>query len=950
MAAVEDNVREVEWRDLADTVLVFVCNDTPYGVYLLILLQDGLFAAFLSAFLVFLIPQLQPNSTDVAMDVLIHISQQLSNSTIPAFEPAAFQVSSNTAAVNMLFFLSLALVLFDAFLAMLVKGWLQEFDRGWRTFTVAHLRAQERERRLQELERWKLHELVALLPILIQGSLLLFCIGLLALIFPLHLPSFILGTFAFVCGVGFYVFTTYVAVANNYAPFSSPVSRLLARGLAILQPWLLPITRSTRRIAPANPLADLPPLLSHGHRSDADTSRKTMQPLASNNGVAKTAQPHKLDDGEKNTVVPRSRSDIDPWIHVHVLERLVTTTAQAVENIPIFLELLDHPVRDATLRPFNLEKWRELLHITLGLLRDQSTFSVPAACTLARTMMSCYNNGTVDQQLCHTLQLQLGSPVTNGPRSRVPLNHLFPLYLRSWLRHSAGDDMWRTIAFLEPSDAADAELLSMVNTFHSTMHSDDVLREYFGFYVAVLAYISSTEQSRRSQVPLTAAVIYAVHTIRTAPGQRRSGTIDRRYVLPGIGPTSEFVPTTFCPVDGIGTLDLWSEDCIQFIQDLLQWYPDDEFQVSLIAALHIDSTKHTQARSAFEDLLQYTRITNIQSRFSDAYDHGKLTVYWCMAVLQKPLDQDVHPFVAPGWLATLSAWLHLIVPGSQRSPCYIRVDHWGLLLLDTLLATQLYLPPEEMQCLKWSETAGEVHIAKARLDFYDSLAEAGHEGANAFKPDPELLRVFLWSADFEVCARTFKWCLDLASISQTTIGGDANSTPMFIPETMGYEWVEHFVHVLCRGDHSERVRSWDFLTSFLLPKWTTLPSSWCCDFASALLFSIVQPPDTHGFPAYQCFSQAFDEDFAEYPEIVQDLWLKRFIPFLASLLELITSSLTSARLTSLENWWSQTPERYKDQESRTQMEQILVTTKQQLAELTLGFFQELPRAGSWMDE
>ena len=229
--------------------------------------------------------------------------------------------------------------------------------------------------------------------------------------------------------------------------------------------------------------------------------------------MAKRAQPHKLESDEKIKVIPHSHSDIDPWTHVHVLERLVTTTAHVVENIPIFLELLDQPVRDATLRPLNVEKWRELLHITLGLMRDQSTFSVPAACTLARTMMDCYNNEMADQQLCHTLQLQLGSPVTDGPGSHVPLNHLFSLYLRSWLCHSAGDDIWRNIAFLEPSGAADAELLWMVNTFHSTMHSNDVLREHFEFCVAVLAYISSTEQSRRSQVPLTAAVIYAIHTI-----------------------------------------------------------------------------------------------------------------------------------------------------------------------------------------------------------------------------------------------------------------------------------------------------------------------------------------------------------------------------------------------------------------------------------------------------
>ena len=36
MAAVEDNIREVEWRDLADTILVFVCLSTLYDTSLLI--------------------------------------------------------------------------------------------------------------------------------------------------------------------------------------------------------------------------------------------------------------------------------------------------------------------------------------------------------------------------------------------------------------------------------------------------------------------------------------------------------------------------------------------------------------------------------------------------------------------------------------------------------------------------------------------------------------------------------------------------------------------------------------------------------------------------------------------------------------------------------------------------------------------------------------------------
>ena len=125
------------------------------------------------------------------MDVLIHISQQLSNSTTPAYSPAEFTASPSIAVVNVLFFLSLALVLIDAFLAMLVKGWLQEFDRSWRKYTVADLRAQEREQRLQAFERWKLAEPVIRLLILIQTPFLSFCI--LVVLLPIHLISAILA-------------------------------------------------------------------------------------------------------------------------------------------------------------------------------------------------------------------------------------------------------------------------------------------------------------------------------------------------------------------------------------------------------------------------------------------------------------------------------------------------------------------------------------------------------------------------------------------------------------------------------------------------------------------------------------------------------------------------------------------------------------------------------------
>jgi len=979
MAAVEDNIREVEWRDLADTVLVFVCMDTPYDMWLLILFQDGLFAAFLSAFLIFLIPQLQPNSTDVAMDVLIHISQQLSNSTTPAFEPTAFQVSPSAAAVNMLFFLSLALVLIDAFLAMLVKGWLQEFDRGWRRYTVAHLRAQERERRLQELERWKLHELVGLLPILIQGSLFLFCIGLLVLIFPFHLPSAIVCSLMFLSVVGFYVFTTYVSIVNNHAPFSSPVSRLFARGLAMLQTPHIPITQTFRRIASAISFHSRPLLSSQGQQEEVDTPNEATQPLPSNNRVANVAQPHNPD------AVPRSRSSIDPQTHVHVLERLVTATEEAVENIPIFLELLDQPVKDLTLRPRTVEKWKELLHITFRLLGDQSTFSVSTAWTLARTMTICYNHDTADQQLYFTLQNHLGSRETGDEKSRMPLNILFSSYLSFWLRQSDGRDLCRTIAFLEPSDAADAELLWMVNTSDRTMRGRDMyfleysvepLDMYLIFFTAVLTYVSSTEQSRRSNIPLTFAVIYALRAIRSAIDQRDINPIEGLCTLPVTVPTSEPVAMTFCRVDSTDALGLWSQDCIQSVKDLLQWDLTTsvrvltEFRLSLIAALYIDSTKQAHARSHFADLLNHTNITHLTFLYSGAYDDDKLAIYLYMAVFRKPFEyvhdplaalerviggiiyelfplqlsglqvldiavKHLHKISAPS-LDSLKTLLSYPLASPDPTVFDLRVvGDWILLHLDTLIAPKPYLLLEKVEKLEWSDIPEEVYIAKARLDLYDSLADIGHEADKVSKPDPGLLKVFLWSKDDGVSTRAFKWCLDLFPISQSGTPGDVNSTTVFIPETLGRMWVEHFIQVLCE-DYWSFDSSWRLLLSALVPKWTVLPSSWCCDFASALIFS----PDMHGLPAYQFLSLGClspDERLA-------------FLSFLATLLELIESRLTWPSLTSLENWLAQRSEGLENQGAYIQIQHFLATMKQQLVDETLGFFTELPMESEWLEE
>ena len=914
------------------------------------------------------------------MDVLIHISRQLSNSTTPAFEPKAFQVPSNLAVVNMLFLFSLALVLVDAFLAMLVKGWLREFERGWRKHNVAHLRAQEREQRLLELERWKLGDLVALLPILIQVSLLLFCAGLLVLIFPLHLPSGILCSLGIVSVVGFYGFTTYVAIVNKYAPFSSPVSRLFARGFLMLH---ILITDIAKRIPPVH---NRPPLPIPGHQGGSGASDET---VPSYNGVAERAQSPNTDIFEKCKIkrcnmVPSSHSGIDPQIHVHVLERLISATVEAVENIPIFLELFDQPVKYPTLQPLNVKKWRNMLHITLGLPGDQSTFSVSAARTLARTMMICYSDETPNKQMFLALMPHLGSKEADDQRPRRSLDVLFASCLPYWLGYSASGDLWRTIAFLEPSDAADTELLWMVNTFHRTMRfvgdfavgwetgPEDRLKTYLGFFAAVLTYVSSTEQSRRSKVPLTAAVIYALHAIRSAIEQGGIDSIDGLFILPWNVSTCEPVRMTFYQAGSIDALDLWSEDCVQNVKDLLQWdwrpYLLSDFQLSLIAALYIDSTKQAHARATFEALLKRRRLENTNLQFSDAYDDGSLAMYLYMALAQRalPWDPDSLPVFgvigrtiseystlrrfglqiletalrhvhkragqSSDWLKTVPSGLEMTLPGDRPRSAFIQVDHWILLHLGTLFPPRSYLPSEAVEKLEWSDTPEKVHIANARLDLYDSLTKAGHEGAEVPEPDPELLRVFLWSDDHGVCTRAFNWCLDLVPTSMPGPPGQANSAKML--ETMGPKWVAHFIHVLCQSEYSRRAVSWECLISHLAPKWAMLPSSWCHEFASALLFTVLKPVDAHGLPVYQFIAESH-----AYIPLDQR---QAFLPFLATLLKLVGSNLTQYSIISLEIWSAQLPESVDNQDARAQMEDILATKKSQLH---LGFLAELPMAG-----
>ena len=581
-----------------------------------------------------------------------HLSttQQLNNSTTPAYVPAKFTVSPNIVAVNILFFLSLALVLFDAFLAMLVKSWLYNYDCGW-FYTMAGCRAWDREQRFQGLERWKMGDLVGLLPILIQPSLLFLCIGLIVLLFPIHLISAIFSLVALLAGVTFYLFTIYVSAFDFYAPFSSTSSRILKIFILYLQTTWLKLVQPI--------ISDVlfhisHPSLPREHETNTDPAA---QPLPGDNRVPHSLPQDNMCVKKQETTTPWNND----WIYADILERLVVTTAVAVKNIPVFLELLDQPVKDTMLWPSDVRPWKELLCTTLGLLGDPSTFGDSVACTIARSVAFCYDGESADQKLSRSLIHHFDDMCSGQTSKHKPLNSLFSPYLH-YCCEIPPIDLWRVsnaIASLEPSKAADAELLWIINVIHRKPqwphYQSGIHQELLEIFAAVLTYVSTTEQSRRSQVPLIAAIVYAMHTIKSALDNGGTDFIYTPYVIPVTVRTKRMF-VNFCQVD---TLDLWSDDCIQFASALLQphthahWSGFDadnvwKFQLALLTALYIDSTTHaTKAATTFAHLLTLTSIPEIKLTpwgWADTYDQTKLAGYWYTAVFQKPIHKDFENF------------------------------------------------------------------------------------------------------------------------------------------------------------------------------------------------------------------------------------------------------------------------------------------------------------------
>jgi hypothetical protein len=155
---------------------------------ILLLCQAGLFSAVTSAFIVQIVPQLQPNPADLTNVLLLRILEQ--NTSFGGIDPLApiSNVPTGVVRAQSILFASLSVTLFVAFVAVLGKQWILYYTRVSTWGNIVD-RGKERQAKLMGLQKWGLHLIMESLPVMLQFALLLFGIALAVYLWDLNVSA-----------------------------------------------------------------------------------------------------------------------------------------------------------------------------------------------------------------------------------------------------------------------------------------------------------------------------------------------------------------------------------------------------------------------------------------------------------------------------------------------------------------------------------------------------------------------------------------------------------------------------------------------------------------------------------------------------------------------------------------------------------------------------------------
>lgn len=221
--------------------------------------KAGLFSAVVTGFNIQAYPLLQPSPDDPSAAILAQISAQLSSlqingQTITSTQPPAQVqmttpfVSTSLIVINALWFTSLILSLFATSVCILLKQWLREYTNLPLPYPEQNLRL--RQIRYEGIKRWPLKEIMTLIPLLLQISLILFLVGLIDLVWMLNSTVAIIVTVFVSLILAFTLMTTVLPAFFVSCPYKSPQSRVFFRiWYGVFQPLLQIVVIATIWVA-----------------------------------------------------------------------------------------------------------------------------------------------------------------------------------------------------------------------------------------------------------------------------------------------------------------------------------------------------------------------------------------------------------------------------------------------------------------------------------------------------------------------------------------------------------------------------------------------------------------------------------------------------------------------------------------------------------------------------
>lgn len=365
------------------------------------------------------------------MDVIAALLQQIAvqtssfsvnagfiNSTTTFPSPATlppFQPSTNAVRTNVLWFASLILSLISASFGMLVKQWLREYLAGEYTSPQARIRI--RHFRNPSLTDWKVFEIAALLPLLLQLALMTFFVGL--CFFTADVHSSIANTTLplVIAWVVFFVAVSFAPVLSPRCPYKTAFLKSLTKVLRMKLHAFLSILSSCKPFG-----------------------RST---IGDSGPPAKDSEPqlkHTWDRGhlvyDEETVLRDDKNDIDILAAVDAIQSddgllelmwgaLKQARLESEETLGFLMRVIGHRVEGGrisessssilNLRHLSKQTCFTIMDLAAGVLKQELVRDVPVEQNETRTLSSC------SQSCLYLLLSDFSSPIPESAQQALEL-------------------------------------------------------------------------------------------------------------------------------------------------------------------------------------------------------------------------------------------------------------------------------------------------------------------------------------------------------------------------------------------------------------------------------------------------------------------------------------------------------------------------------------------------